>query len=57
MRSALTERNLVALSIAYGITVALLAVFARSAVRPVAIIGALVIGGLWVLRGVLSDRT
>lgn len=56
MRSTLTQRNLVVLSIAYGVLIALLAVVARPAVPVAAIVGALLIGGLWVLHGILEDR-
>lgn len=56
MTSILSARLLTALSIAYGLLVALIAVFAESALSAVAIVGALVVGGLWALKGVFSDR-
>lgn len=56
MRSVLSSPLLIALSIAYGLLVALIAVFAPAALSPVAIVGALVVGGLWALKGALSDR-
>jgi hypothetical protein len=46
---------LIGLSIGYGVTVGLLGVFAPAAVAPVAIVGAMVLGGLWAIRGVLLD--
>lgn len=57
MKSVLSHRLLVALSIGYGLAVALVAVFARDALAPVAIVGALLVGGLWALRGVFVDRS
>jgi hypothetical protein len=58
MNVKLSAQILITFSIGYGTTVALLAVVAPSAVTTVAIIGALVIGGLWAVRGVfLNGRT
>lgn len=55
MDRKLSGQILVILSIVYGVTLALLGAFASSAVAPVAIIGALIIGGLWAIRGILVD--
>jgi hypothetical protein len=56
MNPKMTFRLLLALSIAYGIAVAIMGALGSSALTIVAIVGALVIGGLWALRGVLSNR-
>lgn len=50
MAAKLSSRLLVALSIAYGIVMAVLGAFGSPATGPVALIGALVIGGLWAVR-------
>jgi hypothetical protein len=52
MDPVLSARLLVALSIVYGATVAVLGAFGSRALVPVAIVGAVVTGGLWALRGV-----
>jgi hypothetical protein len=49
-----SAKLLVVLSVCYGITVALLGALGSSAIGIVAIVGALVIGGLWALRSILS---
>jgi hypothetical protein len=56
MTSVLSTRLLVILSICYGIVVAVLGVLDSSAIGIVAIAGALVLGGLWAVRGVLNRR-
>jgi hypothetical protein len=56
MTPALATRLLIALSICYGIVVAILGALGSSAVGIVAMIGALVIGGLWAIRGVIFSR-
>jgi hypothetical protein len=56
MNAILSQRVLVILSIVYGLTVALVGAF-DGPVGPVAIVGALVIGGLWALRGVIASRS
>ena len=56
MNPKLTAQVLVVLSIVYGISVALLAIFHPSATQTFAIVGALAIGGLWAIRGVFLGR-
>ena len=56
MDSKRSSRLLVLLSLAYAIAVAVLAVLESSAVSVVAIVGAIVVGGLWAVQGVLSRR-
>ena len=51
-----STRALVALSLVYGITIGILAAVDSSATTAVAIIGALVIGALWAVRGLLVRR-
>jgi hypothetical protein len=51
-----SARVLVALSIAYGITVGILGVFDSGAITAFAVIGALILGGLWVVRGLFIKR-
>jgi hypothetical protein len=51
-----SARVLVALSIAYGITIGILGIVDSGAITLVAIIGALVLGGLWVVRGLFMKR-
>lgn len=55
MTSLLSGRMLVILSICYGLCIAAVAVF-NGPVTPVAIVGALALGGLWAVRGVLGRR-
>lgn len=55
MNRILSARVLILLSIAYGITVALVAAFGGP-VSPVAIVGALVIGALWAVHGAMRSR-
>jgi hypothetical protein len=47
---------LVILSVAYGITVGILGYFGSSVLVSFTVIGALVLGGLWVVRGLLANR-
>jgi len=56
MNPKLTSRLLIVLSLCYGIVIAILGALGSSALTIVAIIGALVIGGLWAVRGMFSSR-
>jgi len=47
---------LVVLSICYGIVIAILGALDSPAIGIVAIVGALILGGLWAARGILSRR-
>jgi hypothetical protein len=49
-------RLLVVLSIVYGVGIGLLAAFGSPAMTSVAIIGAVVLGALWAIRGVIFGR-
>lgn len=51
-----TNRVLLALTFGYGLTLAILGWVDSSAVGPVAVVGALVLGAGWALRGMLSGR-
>lgn len=51
-----TNRLLLALTFVYGITLAILGWLSSSAVGPVAVVGALILGGGWALRGMLSRQ-
>jgi hypothetical protein len=57
MSPTLSARLLIALSICYGIVIAILGFLNSSAVGLVAMIGALVLGGLWAVRGVFASRS
>jgi hypothetical protein len=56
MNSKRSAQLLVILSIVYGGTVAVLGLLNSSAIAIVALVGALIVGGLWAVRGVLSRR-
>jgi hypothetical protein len=56
MSPKLSARILIALSICYGILVGILGALNSSALGAVAIAGAIVLGGLWAIRGVLTNR-
>jgi hypothetical protein len=56
MTPQLATRLLIVLSICYGIVVAILGALNSPAVGLVAMIGALVLGGLWAVRGVFFGR-
>jgi hypothetical protein len=56
MDRKLSRQILVVLTIVYGCTVAALGFFESPALGPVAVVGALVIGGLWAIRGAFLDR-
>jgi hypothetical protein len=56
MKSKLSAQVLVVASICYGIAVAMLGVVGSSATALVATIGALILGGLWAIRGVLLRK-
>jgi hypothetical protein len=57
MDSRLSAKLLVVASIFYGIVIALLGYLGSSAVTIVAVIGALVLGALWAVRGVFLNRS
>ena len=48
---------LIALSIVYGAVIAILGFLDSSAITLVAVIGALVLGGLWAIRGMYVRRS
>ncbi|MEV0457705.1 hypothetical protein [Catellatospora methionotrophica] len=52
----MTSRALIALSIVYGATIAVLAILGSDFVGRFAAIGGIVIGVLWALRGVFGAR-
>jgi hypothetical protein len=52
MSRQLSTRILVGLSILYGMTIGVLGAL-DVAVAPVAIIGAVILGGLWIVRGLV----
>lgn len=54
VRTLLSTPVLIALSLVYGGVLAVLGAIDSSAVGIVALIGAFVVGGLWVLRGVIE---
>lgn len=56
MDPKLSARVLVALSIVYGITVGILGTVESGAITVFAVAGALVLGGLWAIRGMLLRR-
>ncbi|MBC6462143.1 hypothetical protein [Actinomadura sp. HBU206391] len=56
MKLMLSPPVLVTLSIAYGALVAVLGALGASATGTVALVGALLIGGLWAVRGVVQSR-
>ena len=53
MSGQLATRLLVVLSIVYGVTIGLLGAFGSPAMTSVAIVGAVVLGALWAIRGVV----
>jgi hypothetical protein len=55
MTKELSSRILVGLSILYGVTIAVLAAV-DVPVTVVAIVGAVVLGALWILRGLVLRR-
>ncbi len=57
MNPKTSARVLLLVSICYGILIAILGAVGSSAVGLVAMIGALVIGALWVVRGLLISRS
>jgi predicted membrane-bound mannosyltransferase len=54
MNPKTSAQILIILSIAYGVTMGILGALDSSAISIVAIVGALVLGGLWVVRGIVS---
>jgi Na+/serine symporter len=57
MNPKTSARVLIIVSICYGILIAILGAVGSSAVALVAMIGALVIGALWAVRGILINRS
>lgn len=55
LTTLLSSRVLIVLSLAYGIVIAILGAIGSSALGIVALIGALIVGGLWVVRAVVSE--
>lgn len=55
MTKELSSRVLVGLSILYGVIIGVLAAL-DVPVGPVAIVGAAILGGLWILRGLVWRR-
>jgi hypothetical protein len=56
MKAILSTQVLTIASICYGIAIAILGVVGSSAIALVATIGALVLGGLWAIRGVVLRK-
>jgi predicted membrane-bound mannosyltransferase len=56
MNPKTSARVLIIVSVCYGLLIAILGAVGSSAVALVAMIGALVIGALWVVRGILINR-
>ncbi|MFI6637082.1 hypothetical protein ACIBI7_50055 [Nonomuraea fuscirosea] len=58
MNAKLSARALIALSIVYGLTVGVLAMLhvASTTMTTFMIVGAIVIGALWTVRGLLTGR-
>jgi hypothetical protein len=57
MTPMLSARLMIVLSILYAILIAILGFLDSSAITLVAVIGALVLGGLWAIRGLLARRS
>ncbi|GIH10648.1 hypothetical protein Rhe02_87150 [Rhizocola hellebori] len=53
MTPQLSARNLIILSISYGLAVGAIAAL-NGPVTPVAVLGGLILGGLWAVRGVMG---
>jgi predicted membrane-bound mannosyltransferase len=56
MNAKTSARILVTLSIAYGVVIGILGTLDSAALTTVAVVGALVLGGLWVIRGLYANR-
>ncbi|HET9143333.1 hypothetical protein [Actinophytocola sp.] len=56
MNPKTSARILIAASVAYGVAIGILGALESSATSVVAIIGALILGGLWVIRGLYLNR-
>jgi hypothetical protein len=58
MNAKLSARVLIALSMIYGITVGVLAMLGvgGTTMTTFIIVGAIVVGGLWAIRGMLAGR-
>ncbi len=54
MNPKTSAQILVVLSLAYGITIGILGALESSALTTVAIAGALVLGALWAIRGMIA---
>jgi hypothetical protein len=54
MNAILSTRVLLVLTIVYGGVIAILGAIGTSAVGLVAVIGAVIIGGLWAVRGAFN---
>jgi hypothetical protein len=57
MNTFFSSRVLIVLTLVYGITIAILGAVGASAVGLVAMIGALIVGGLWAVRGLFADKS
>jgi hypothetical protein len=57
MTPMLSARLMIVLSILYAILIAILGFLDSSAITLVAVVGALVLGGLWAIRGLLARRS
>jgi hypothetical protein len=57
MNPRLSSYVLVALSICYGVAIGILGALESSALLTVTVIGAIVLGGLWAIRGLLISRS
>jgi hypothetical protein len=57
MDKVLSSRVLIIATIAYGITIGILGVLGTRSVGIVATIGAMILGGLWAVRGLLVKRS
>jgi hypothetical protein len=56
MSPQLANRILIALSILYGSGIAILAVLEVSSFATIAVVGAIVLGALWAIKGTLLRR-
>ena len=56
MNPKTSARILAAASAAYGVTIGILGALDSAATAIVAVVGAIVLGGLWVIRGLFVSR-
>jgi len=56
MNPKTSARVLVALSVAYGVLIGILGALDSGALTTTAVIGAVLLGGLWVVRGLFISR-